>query len=46
MLRALTDKELFREYYEGDPMRRPVESDALREEIRRRVDAVRGKGRP
>ena len=38
----VSDKELFREYYHPrDPLRRPCETDALREEIRRRVDVAR-----
>ncbi len=40
----MTDRELFREYYHPrDRFRRPAETDALREEIRRRVDAARSR---
>lgn len=38
----MTDEKLFREYYNPhDPFRRPRETEALRDEIRRRVDAAR-----
>lgn len=39
----MTDKELYREYYSGDPLRRIEVTDALRDEIRRRVDLVKAK---
>lgn len=40
-LKAMPWDDLIREFYTVPTIRRPAETDALREEIRRRVDAVR-----